>query len=189
MHNQQSNNITILINNYVNVNNDSSTNSDNSDNNNNLSDSNDNSDNVNLNISNNSSDSECNDDEICVICLEKTDKNNSIKACNCSNSYHTKCLLTWIIYKDNFECEICKTIYNIPNELIIKHYDEIENIKNQANNRRRYRRRNAIAEEYIDNEIIPVQRHPREIMCYIGLSGILVLLFSLGIILFININT
>lgn len=199
MDNQQSNNITILINNYVNVNTDSSTNSDNSNDNNNNnnsdnndinnnSDTNDNSDNIDLN-NNNLSDSECNDDEICVICLEKTDKTDSIKACNCANSYHIKCLLTWIIYKDSFECEICKTMYNIPNEFIIKYYDEIENIKNQADNKRRYRRRNAMVEQYHDDEIIPVQRHLREIMCYIGLSGILVLLFSLGIILFININT
>ena len=190
MDNEQSNNITILINNYVNVNNDSSSNSDNTDNND-TSDNSDNSDNIDINNNNlSSSDNECNDDEICVICLEKTDKNDSIKACNCANSYHIKCLLTWIIYKDNFECEICKTMYNIPNKFIVKHYNEIENIKKESDNRRNIRyRRNAIMEQYIDDEIIPIQRSPREIMCYIGLSFILISLFTTGVVLFIKINT
>ena len=181
MNNQQSHNITILINNYVNVNNDSSTNSDNSDN--------DTNDNIDINNSNNlsSSDSESNDDEICIICLEKTDKTDSIKACNCSSSYHVKCLLTWISYKDKLECEICKTIYNIPNKIMLKYSDEIENIQNNRINRTNTT--NDITPEYnrnqINNQRLQDDRN-KLFKYYTILLIILLILFLCGVYLFIR---
>jgi hypothetical protein len=174
--------VTILINNYVNVNNDSNSSNDSNDtNDSNISNiSNDNSNNDN---DNNSDDEEKDDEDICVICLEKIEENNSIRACKCANSYHIKCLLTWIKYKDSYECEICKSSYDIPNNIILQYYDEIEDIRNN----RIKSRRNAVGRHHTEElerlQILENYRIFKDRICYCYITICLIGLFTCGIFL------
>ena len=75
---------------------------------------------INNNNNNNVNDDNDNDDnETCIICLEDINQKESINACNCKNKVHVICLLKWIDYKNNIQCEICNELYNIPNDIII----------------------------------------------------------------------
>ena len=69
------------------------------------------------NVSNDNNDYD--DNETCIICLEDINQKESINACNCKNKVHVICLLKWIDYKNNIQCEICNELYSIPNNIII----------------------------------------------------------------------
>ena len=111
--------ITIQINNYMNINSEStnseSTNSEVM-----------NSESTNSKIMENDN---MNNTLICPICLEEL-QTEFINACDCKNPYHNDCLLTWIDYKQSIECEICKSYYNIPNHILLKYISKMEHTSN-----------------------------------------------------------
>lgn len=68
------------------------------------------------------------DENLCIICLEELDDNKiSIQACKCKNKVHADCLLTWIEHKNSIECEICKTDYIIPINIVNNFINNIDN--------------------------------------------------------------
>ena len=73
-----------------------------------------------------SNDSDDNESDICAICLEVIDleKNDSISSCSCKNKLHIDCLIKWIEYKDSIYCEICRTQYNIPHNVLLEYYNQ-----------------------------------------------------------------
>ena len=68
------------------------------------------------------------DENICIICLEDLDDDKiSLNACDCKNKVHADCLLTWIEHKNSMECEICKSDYIIPMNIINNYINNINN--------------------------------------------------------------
>ena len=37
---------------------------------------------------------------------------------------HIDCLIKWIEYKDSIYCDICRTQYNIPHNVILEYYNQ-----------------------------------------------------------------
>lgn len=68
------------------------------------------------------------DENVCIICLEELDNNKiSLQACKCINKVHADCLLTWIEHKSSIECEICKSDYIIPINIVNNFINHIDN--------------------------------------------------------------
>ena len=156
--------LTVQINNYINVNNESS--SDNSDNNNDIN---------------------------CIICLEKIEPEDAINACNCSNPCHIECLLTWREYKHISECEICKVEYNIPHNILLEYLPQIENIKRIRQQRRResiveYINNEDNNELQTRRQINANYKKFKEFLCSCAILCCLVILFLCGLLLFTNNN-
>lgn len=73
------------------------------------------------------------DDNICIICLEELDNTKiSLQACKCKNKVHADCLLTWIEHKNSIECEICKSDYIIPIDIVNNFINNINNNYNYS---------------------------------------------------------
>lgn len=94
------------------------------------------------------------DENICIICLEELDNNKiSLQACKCKNKVHADCLLTWIEHKNRIDCEICKSDYIIPINII---NNFINNIDNNYYNYSHYDYNNQNLEHNINPENIEI---------------------------------